>query len=205
MVAMTVPPEEAHDTLDSVLARLLSLDRPLTVDDLEQLWQLDSRYRFELDEGALVVSAAPSRFHQLAATRLATVLTNACPLGFAVVNAPDVEISPTHVRIPDTVVVPSKWFNPKYADTPPVLAVEIASPSTRAYDRSRKKQVYAEFGIENYWIITPDQKNPDITVFTLTGKQYTQADYAAGDKTFTASRPFLVSFTPAQLVNIGAS
>ena len=83
---------------------------------------------------------------------------------------------------------------------PPVLAVEIASPSTSRYDQTRKKQVYAEFGIPDYWIITPDADKPDITAYQLAGKDYEQVSYAKGKATFAATRPFPVSFTPEELV-----
>jgi Uma2 family endonuclease len=157
MVAMTVLPEEMpHETLESVLGRIG--DRPLTVEDLAEL--PDDGLRYEIDEGVLIVNAAPSDFHQLATGKLIHILADACPRGFAVMVGPAVVISPVQVRIPDVVVVPSKRFNPEYRDIPPVLAVEVASPSTRAYDRTRKLQVYAEFGIADYWIVGPDPEKP---------------------------------------------
>ena len=39
---------------------------------------------------------------------------------------------------------------------PPELAVEVASPSTAAYDANRKTAVYTGFGIPSYWIFVPD-------------------------------------------------
>ena len=199
MVAMTVLPEMPDETLEDVLRRFG--DRLITVDDLVEL--PDNGFRFELDEGALVVNAAPSNFHQLAATNLAHVLKNACPRGLAVVGAPEIVISPVQVRIPDLVVVPSKWFNPGHSGIPPVLAVEIASPSTKTYDRSRKMEIYAGFGIADYWIVTPDPKRPDITAFTLEGGKYRHRASAARAETFAAARPFLVSFAPADLLDTG--
>jgi Uma2 family endonuclease len=201
MVAMTAAPEEMpRETLESVLRRIG--DRPLTVEDLAEL--PDDSLRYEIDEGVLIVNAAPSDFHQLAAVNLAVILKLACPRGFAVLGAPAAVISPVQVRIPDIVVVPSQRFNPEYSDIPPVLAVEVASPSTRAYDRTRKLQVYAEFGIADYWIVGPDPEKPSITAFALDGKRYRQARFAAGGETFTAARPFPVSFTPLDLVDTGA-
>jgi Uma2 family endonuclease len=82
--------------------------------------------------------------------------------------------------------------------------VEIASPSTSRYDQTRKEQVYAEFGIPDYWIVTPDSGKPDITAYRLAGKSYEQVSYAKGRATFTAARPFpvslTVSFTAEELV-----
>jgi Uma2 family endonuclease len=98
----------------------------------------------------------------------------------------------------------AKRFNPRYRDIPPVLAVEVASPGTRAYDRTRKLEVYADFGIADYWIVSPDPEKPDITAFTLDGERYRQAGSAAGGETFTAADPFPVSCTPLDLVDTGA-
>jgi hypothetical protein len=88
MVAMTVeylPPE-----LEDVLWLDELPKRPLTVEDLEQIWERmpDSGYRFELDEGVLVVVGAPGLLHQVASSRLTTTLTNACPPGLLVVHTP---------------------------------------------------------------------------------------------------------------------
>ena len=44
-------------------------DRALTVEDMENM--PDDEFRYELDDGVLIVSPAPSRLHQLAVTRLA--------------------------------------------------------------------------------------------------------------------------------------
>jgi Uma2 family endonuclease len=176
-------------------------DKLLTIDDLGLL--PDDGYRYELDEGALVVSAAPASYHNIAATRLAAYLTNACPANMVVIAGEGVMISPVHYRIPDLVVVRPDTVRSHHVDRPPLLAIEIASPSTGQYDRTRKKQVYAEFGIPDYWIITPDPEKPDITAFRLDGKRYVEDDYAAGADTFSPKRPFPVAFSPAALVSLG--
>jgi len=206
MSAMTVqyvPPEIADDMLG--LNELP--DRPLTVDDLRRLWsQLpENGYRYELDEGVLVVFGAASNLHQLAAGRLQFALMRACPREFLVLPTPGVVMSQIQFRVPDLVVIRSETFDPKFSTTPPALAVEIASPSTRRYDQTRKKQVYAEFGIPDYWIVTPDAEKPDITAFRLDGKHYEPVAYASGELKFTASQPCPVAFTPAELVSTGQS
>jgi Uma2 family endonuclease len=205
MTVRYVPPEIADDMLG-----LNALpDRPLTVDDLVELWSSvpENGYRYELDDGVLVVYGAPSLAHQLATTKLTVLLSNTCPREFLVVGGPGVEISPIQYRIPDLTVVRAGTIDLRarnYAQ-PPALAVEVASPSTGRYDQTRKKQVYAEFGIPDYWIVTPDPQQPDITAFRLDGKHYERVAYASGEVTFTATRPFPVSFTPAELVRAGQS
>ena len=54
-------------------------DRTLTVEDMENM--PDDEFRYELDDGVLIVSPAPTNRHQLAVTRLAVILTAACPAG----------------------------------------------------------------------------------------------------------------------------
>lgn len=46
MVDMTVLPEERRDPVMSEVKRLLPLDRPLVIDNLDQLLELESSYRF---------------------------------------------------------------------------------------------------------------------------------------------------------------
>jgi Uma2 family endonuclease len=205
MVSMTVEylPPELEDAPG--LKELPS--RPLTVDDLERIWERmpDSGYRFELDDGVLVVYGAPSLYHQIASSRLTTLLANACLPELLVVHTPGVVITPTQFRIPDLTVLRADKIQSgmRHYPYPPALAVEIASPSTSRYDQTRKKQVYAEFGVPDYWIVTPDPDKPDITAYRLTGKHYERVAYASGEERFTASRPFPVSFTPAELVATG--
>ncbi len=43
----------------------------------------------------------------------------------------------------------------KYIDGPPDLCVEVTSPSTRKLDRGRKLVLYADHGVQEYWIIDP--------------------------------------------------
>ena len=198
-----VPPEIADDTLG-----LNALpDRLLTVDDLVQLWSRlpENGYRYELDEGVLVVFGAPPIAHQVVLGRLTALLSGACPPEFVVIPGPGVVISPIQYRIPDLTVVRTDTIDLRsqhYAQ-PPALAVEIASPSTSRYDQTRKKRVYAEFGIPDYWIVAPDPQKPDITAFRLDGKHYERVAYASGELTFTATRPLPVSFAPAELVSAG--
>jgi Uma2 family endonuclease len=117
-----------------------------------------------------------------------------------VLATPGIAISKVQFRVPDLVVVRSEDTASRYIERPPLLVVEIASPSTERYDRSRKKEVYADFGISDYWIITPDREKPDITAFQLNDKKYEQVCHVAGDVTFAAKRPFPVAFTPGALV-----
>src|SRR5262249_13177273 len=108
-------------------------DRPMTLKDLNRL--AGEGCRDELDNGGLVVSPPPANIHQLVASRLQTLLDIACPPEYLVISGNGVEISNTQYRIPDLIVVLADRYEVTGTSTtrPPVLAIEVASPSTAMY------------------------------------------------------------------------
>jgi Uma2 family endonuclease len=58
----------------------------------------------------------------------------------------------------------------KFLRIVPNLVVEILSPATAQRDQTEKKTIYAENGVEEYWIVDP--KRRDITVYALSGKRF---------------------------------
>jgi Uma2 family endonuclease len=58
----------------------------------------------------------------------------------------------------------------KFIRIVPNLVVEILSQATAQRDRTEKKTIYAENGVEEYWIV--DTKRREITVYTLSGKRF---------------------------------
>jgi Uma2 family endonuclease len=179
----------------------LSQDRLVTVEDLMSM--PEDEFRYELDDGMLIVSPAPSHRHQLAATRLAVILTAACPDHLVVIGALGVNISRFQHRVPDVAVVPADSLDTYYEEQPPLLAVEIASPRTRLYDRSRKKDVYEGFGILAYWIIEPDPDRPRLIAFELRDGKYQTVAEVTGSDEFRATSPFPVAIRPAVLTRTG--
>ena len=177
-------------------------DRVFTVEDLEDM--PDDEFRYELDVGMLIVSPAPSLPHQIAVTRLAIILNAACPPGLLVVTGPGVNINKFQHRVPDLVVMRTESITPMFMTDPPVLAVEVASPRTRVYDRGRKRDVYEGFGIPSYWIIDVGQELPILTVLELRRGKYTETARVTGDEAFHAVRPFPVTIVPADLVATGS-
>jgi Uma2 family endonuclease len=81
---------------------------------------------------------------------------------------------------------------------PPLLVIEIRSPSTALIDLNRKKAAYERFGVPSYWIVNPDPPQPELTVFELRDGSYAPA--AKTPEPFTADRPFTVTIAPARLV-----
>jgi Uma2 family endonuclease len=176
-------------------------ERLLTVDDMENM--PDDEFRYELDDGMLIVSSAPSSLHQLAVARLTAILTAACPAGLIVLPGVGINITRFQHRVPDVAVVQADSFETVFQERPPVLAVEVASPRTRLYDRSRKKDVYEKFGIPSYWIVTPERDMPELTVFELRSGSYELVAQLTGEDAFEAELPFPVAVAPSRLVTTG--
>jgi Uma2 family endonuclease len=78
-------------------------DQVFTVEDLEDM--PDDEFRYELDDGVLIVSPAPPNLHQLAVTRLSVLLSTACPAEFMVLTGPGVNITRFQHRVPDVAVI----------------------------------------------------------------------------------------------------
>jgi Uma2 family endonuclease len=118
--------------------------RPFTVAELDRM--PDDGRRYELVDGVLIVSPRPTTLHQYAAMRLARMLDDACPAELCVVPEPAVELGPQTEFDPDLVVVPVDHIGGAKFTEPPLLVVEIRSPSTAPIDLNRKKSAYERFG-----------------------------------------------------------
>jgi Uma2 family endonuclease len=169
-----------------------------TVDDLDRM--PDDGRRYELVDGVLIVSPAPQVPHQLVLAELIVVLHGACPPGLFVVPGPGVRMSADTELIPDLVVIRRDQLSAPRVIRPPLLAVEIQSPSTALFDLNTKKAVYERFSIESYWVVVPDVGQPELMAFELREGRYEQVAHVTGGKPFRAARPFAVEVILARLV-----
>jgi len=169
--------------------------RPFTVAELDRM--PDDGRRYELLAGVLIVSPRPTTIHQAVAGRLLRVLADACPEDLCVVPEPAVELGPQTELDPDLVVVRMDQIGGAKFTEPPLLVVEIRSPSTALVDLNRKKAAYQRFGVPSYWIVNPDPPQPELAVFELRGGRYALA--AATPGPFSADRPFTVTIDPRRL------
>jgi Uma2 family endonuclease len=122
----------------------------------------DDGKRYEIVEGDLYVTPSPSPMHQRVSRRLQRQLESYFherSIG-EVFNAPiDLILTDHNVMVPDLVVVSSPdLISKRGIEGPPLLIVEILSPSTRRLDRGAKARRYAESGVEHYWIVDPENK-----------------------------------------------
>lgn len=169
--------------------------RPFTVAELDRM--PDDGRRYELLDGALVVSPRPTTIHQFVAMRLLRALADACPEDLCVVPEPAVMLGPQTEFDPDLVVVRMDQIGGAKFTEPPLLVVEIRSPSTALIDLNRKKAAYERFSVPSYWILNPDPPQPELIVFELRDDGYAAEAKPSGP--FTTDRPFAVSIDPADL------
>jgi Uma2 family endonuclease len=136
--------------------------RVWTVDDLQHL--PDDGNRYEIIDGELIVSPSPNMDHQEAIARLHLLLAPyvaAQGIGHVVFAPSDVAFTRTRVLEPDLFVVPLvNGRRPRRFEEAGrlLLAVEVLSPSTARTDRVRKRTVYREQGVDEYWIIDLDAR-----------------------------------------------
>src|ERR1700722_4829494 len=168
---------------------------PFTVAELDRM--PDDGHRYERLDGALVVSPRQTTVHQFVATRLSSMLDRECPEDLCVVAEPAVQLDLRTEFDPDLVVVPLDEVGDAKFTAPPLLVVEIRSPSTALFDLNRKKAAYEHFGVPSYWIVDPDPARPELTVFELRDGHY--AVVATSTQPITVARPFEVSIAPANL------
>src|SRR6266566_901120 len=171
---------------------------PFTVGELDRM--PDDGRRYELLDGALIVSPRPAKPHQEVAAELLVVLRQACPHGLRVLPEPAVQISTDTEFDPDIVVIRREHIEGSKVTEPPLLAVEVRSPSTALIDLNRKKAAYEAFGVASYWIVVPDKDRPELIVFELKDGRYEQAAHVTGDEGLRLERPFQVEVVPARLV-----
>ena len=118
--------------------------------------------RYQIVEGDLYVSPSPGTLHQRVSRRLERQLEDYFherSIG-EVFNAPiDLILSDHDIFVPDLLVVGDPTLISKRGiEGPPLLVVEILSPSTRALDRRTKARRYAALGVAHYWIVDPEKK-----------------------------------------------
>jgi Uma2 family endonuclease len=128
----------------------------------------DDGKRYEIHDGELFEMAAPTSLHQILLFNLAKVLdthVSARGLGLVMVAALDVILidRPTETTIlqPDIVYLDNhrmEALHMRGVEGPPTLAVEIFSPSTAVIDRTRKRELYARYGVPYLWFVDPDTR-----------------------------------------------
>jgi len=176
----------------------LPFSRPLTRAGLEDT--PDDGHRYELIDGVLIVSPGPQLPHQDMVGNLYLLLRGACPPELKVVLAPfDVVLADDTVLEPDLLVAPRTQFTRRDLPGAPLLAVEVASPSTRRIDRLLKRDRLQAAGAMSYWLVDPDE--PSVTVLELRDGVYETVAHVVADQTADVLLPFPVRLVPSALLD----
>jgi Uma2 family endonuclease len=61
-------------------------------------------------------------------------------------------------RVPDVLVTLAQDKFEHYITQPPLIAIEVLSPEDRLSAMREKAAEYRSFGVENIWVIDPDQR-----------------------------------------------
>ncbi|HVX39152.1 MAG TPA: Uma2 family endonuclease [Gemmatimonadaceae bacterium] len=124
--------------------------------------------RYELVDGELLVTPAPSRRHQRVILELAFALrayTTAQPVGEVVISPCELHLDPMDYYEPDLFVVPSIDGTFPSSERPAehaILACEVLSPSSSRHDRVTKRRAYQALGVPDYWVVDPDAEAIEI-------------------------------------------
>jgi Uma2 family endonuclease len=131
---------------------------------------LPEDHQYEVIDGELFMTPAPTLFHQAVKRRLVRLLEDFLDsrrLG-AIFDAPtDVVLSKHDVVQPDILVVLEAHRSilaEKFVAGAPDLVVEVLSPSTEERDRTAKAKRYAAFGVREMWLVDPDAKSIEVLV-----------------------------------------
>src|SRR5512143_2276820 len=137
---------------------------------------LDDDRRYEVIDGELFLTPAPTPYHQMVKLRIEKILLDHVErhgLG-QILDAPcDVVLSTLDVLQPDIFFIsPGRLatIGEKYISDAPDLVIEVLSPGTRRRDRTLKSKRYALFGVREMWIADPDAKT--IEVFVNSGERF---------------------------------
>ncbi len=157
--------------------------RPVTFDEYRAL--PDDGPRFELIYGELIMAASPRSLHQRVAFRLALALqehVDSRELGEVFIAPFDVRVSEYSAVQPDIFFVSvarKEIIGDDFCEGAPDLVVEVISPSNKRIDLIRKRVLYAEFGVPEYWIVDPDAQSMSVNL--LDGKHYAEHVFTGGE------------------------
>ena len=156
----------------------------------------EDRKRHELMDGELFVTPAPNPKHQEIVGELYSLLSafvKANALGKVYIAPVDVVFDEHTTLEPDILFIRQARRGIVGEDAihgAPELVVEVLSPSTFYHDLRRKMAVYAQFGVQEYWIIDPEKQT--IELYGRVGEGLELARRSSSDETFES--PLLPGF-----------
>ncbi len=128
----------------------------------------DDRRQYQIVDGEVYMVPAPIPYHQIVASNIEFMLRSFVSkhnLG-QVFRAPcDVILSNENVVQPDIFFISKNRLNiitEKNIVGPPDLVIEILSPYTEKLDKTIKRDLYARYGVSEYWLVDPVSKGIEL-------------------------------------------
>jgi Uma2 family endonuclease len=137
----------------------------------EEYYRLNDDQRYEIIEGNLLMAPAPDTWHQSWSRELFRLLdlhVRKSKLGQVFFAPIDIVFDQENTAQPDLVFVSAAnagIIQRRAIFGVPDLLVEIISPSSVRRDRYVKRELYARFGVKEYWIADPANKALEILTF----------------------------------------
>ncbi|MEW6002723.1 MAG: Uma2 family endonuclease [Nitrospirota bacterium] len=142
--------------------------------------------RYELIEGELIMTPSPVPYHQWISKNIGYELEKFVReknLGKVFYAPCDVYLDNENVIQPDILFISKERLDiigEKNIQAAPDLVIEILSETSAYRDLVKKKRLYAQFGVKEYWIVDPEEKTAEIyslkdNTFILT-KSFTEKD-----------------------------
>ena len=132
--------------------------------------------RYELIDGELLTTPSPTPYHQRVSRKLEFILESFITkntLGEIFYAPCDVYLDNENVVQPDILFISKDRLNiigDKNIQSAPNLVIEIISENSVYRDMVQKKRLYARFGVKEYWIVIPEEK--EVEVYILKGEAY---------------------------------
>jgi Uma2 family endonuclease len=135
----------------------------------------ESNQPMELWNGEIIMPPAPTPSHQDSVFDFGILLRNWVAqrkLGKVYISPLDMVLAPQQVTQPDVLFVSKARLGivKKAIFGPADLVAEVVSGSSHQQDRIRKRDLYEQHSVKEYWLIDPT--GGTVEVFFLTGGQY---------------------------------
>ena len=162
-------------------------ERVFTYADYKE-WELDEGERYEIIYGEAYAMAAPNTRHQVILTELLSQFhvylrgkpCQVFPAPYDVRLFYEEDDSDDTVVQPDIIVVCEKdKIGPEGCRGAPDLVIEILSPSNTAIEMERKRKLYRQAGVREYWLV--DSGNNELTVYTFRDASILTNSYESAD------------------------
>lgn len=132
--------------------------------------------RYELIDGELLMTPSPIPNHQRISGKLEFVVRKFVTennLGEVFYAPCDVYLDDENVVQPDILFISKERLDiigDKNIQSAPDIVIEIISENSVYRDMVQKKRLYARFGVKEYWIVIPEEK--EVEVYILKGEAY---------------------------------